>query len=259
MGSNAGTSGTVTAMDRGSGPRDDDEIGAVEEIDDGDTIWRFQRSFVTSNWTCLWGRGCQGILPERSEHLAQGCCSYGADLDGDDAPTVAAMAGFLTPEQFQHHAEAASGGIFRDGGRSATRVVDGACIFLNRPGFAGGPGCALHRAALDEGESPVDWKPSVCWQLPIRVDWEPLDGNRELATVRRWTRADWGSDGPPMAWVCTEEPDAHVGDDPVVETLADELTAIVGTDVYVELRRRLRTRTDHASRSTPDTEGSETG
>ena len=30
---------------------------------------------------------------------------------------------------------------------TTTRLVDGACIFLNRPGFAGGAGCALHSAA----------------------------------------------------------------------------------------------------------------
>ena len=56
--------------------------------------------------------------------------------------------------------------------RTHTRVVDGACIFLNRPGFAGGEGCALHIAALACDESPTEWKPSVCWQLPLRVDWQ---------------------------------------------------------------------------------------
>ncbi|MCI4361418.1 MAG: hypothetical protein L3J91_06900, partial [Thermoplasmata archaeon] len=51
---------------------------------------------------------------------------------------------------------------------SVTRIVDEACIFLNRPGFPGGAGCALHRAALEQGERPLDWKPDVCWQLPLR-------------------------------------------------------------------------------------------
>ena len=45
-----------------------------------------------------------------------------------------------------------------------------ACIFLNRPGFEGGAGCALHIAALEAGERPMDWKPSVCWQVPIRLE-----------------------------------------------------------------------------------------
>jgi hypothetical protein len=42
-----------------------------------------------------------------------------------------------------------------------------------------------------------------------------------------------------MAWCCTEEPEAYVGGAPVVESLAEELRAMVGDGVYVELRRRL--------------------
>jgi hypothetical protein len=79
----------------------------------------------------------------------------------------------------------------------------------------------------------------VCWQLPIKVDWALQDDGTELATVRRWTRADWGDDGEPMAWCCTEGERAYVGDRAVVESLGDELTALVGEPVYVELRRRL--------------------
>ena len=213
----------------------------TEEIVDGATTWRFDRSFLTSSWTCLWGRGCTGILPEPSEHLGQGCCSIGAELDGDDeARLISALAATLDPARFQHHADAAADGVFADERRRATRVVDGACVFLNRPGFAGGAGCALHLAAVDAGESPIEWKPSVCWQLPIHVDWEAGPGDTEVATVRRWSRADWGEHGTTMAWCCTEGERAYVGDRPVVESLGDELEAIVGTAVYVELRTRLR-------------------
>jgi hypothetical protein len=213
-----------------------------EQIDDGDTVWRFERSFLQSHWTCIWGRGCLGIGAEPAPHLGHGCCSLGADLDEDEAPNLSALAATLRPERFEHHADAAdhaAGGIFADAARRATRVVDGACIFLNRPGFAGGAGCALHLAADDAGESPVDWKPSVCWQLPLRVEFAPGEGDTEVATVRGWTRADWGAVGETMAWCCTEGDLAQVGDRPVVESLGDELEAIVGTPVYVELRHRL--------------------
>ncbi len=213
----------------------------LEVIDAGDTVWRFDRSFLRSHWTCIWGRGCLGILAEPAEELQQGCCSVGAEIDGDDeGRRVAGLAATLEPERFQFHAEAEAGGVFEPGGAN-TRVVDGACIFLNRPGFAGGAGCALHLAAEADGESPIDWKPSVCWQLPIRVDWvaPEVQGGPELATVRAWRRADWGDDGDPMAWCCTEGVRAYVGQQPVVESLAEELEEIVGTPVYVELRRRL--------------------
>lgn len=212
----------------------------MEEIDDGDTVWRFDTEFLTSNWTCIWGRGCLGIRPQPAEHLGHGCCSMGADLDGEDeSRNVSALAATLEPTRFEHHAAAAEGGVFADDTRTSTRVVDGACIFLNRPGFSGGAGCALHLEAVRSGESPLVWKPSVCWQLPIKVDWEPGEGDVEVATVRRWERRDWGPDGEAMAWCCTEGERAYVGDQPVVDSMGEELEAIVGTTVYVELRRRL--------------------
>ncbi len=230
-------------------PPTDPELDLIE-IRRGAVRWRFDREFLTSNWTCLYGRGCKGILTEPAEELNQGCCSLGAHFgDGPageaEAMQISAYAAMLSPARWQHHAagtDAATGGIFGDEERTHTRVVDGACVFLNRPGFEGGEGCALHLAAIDAGESPIEWKPSVCWQLPLRVDWQELDADTEAATVRRWSRADWGDHGTTMAWCCTERADggeAYVGDRPVVESLGDELRALAGEEVYVELRRRL--------------------
>jgi hypothetical protein len=214
----------------------------LEEIRDGDTTWRFEPTFLRSNWTCIWGRGCAGILSVPAPELHQGCCSVGAVLDDEEeARTIAALAATIDDDRFQHHdAEA----VVRraDDGTWSTTIVDGACVFLNRPGFAGGAGCALHLEAAAAGESPTEWKPSVCWQLPIHVDWNDAG---DTATVRGWTRADWQEDGDRMAWCCTEDrdpstgADAYVGDGPVVERLAEELVAITGEEVYVELRRRL--------------------
>lgn len=217
--------------------------GDIEEIVADGTRWRFDRRFLTSNWTCIWGRGCLGIEREPAPDLGRGCCSVGAELDVDDeARLISALAATLDPAHFEHHDVAGREGIFADGRRAATRVIDGACIFLNSAGFEGGAGCALHIAALEAGESPTDWKPSVCWQLPIKVDWSTSeeDGVDEVANVRGWTRRDWGVEGETMAWCCTEGPLAFIGDRPVVESLGEELEALVGTSVYVELRRRLR-------------------
>src|SRR6202011_2755196 len=100
----------------------------MEEIDAGDTVWRFDTSFLMSNWTCIWGRGCLGILPEPAPHLGHGCCSLGADLDDEDeARKISAVAGTLGPDRLQHHGEANEDGIFGDATRTSTRVVDGAC------------------------------------------------------------------------------------------------------------------------------------
>ena len=222
------------------------------EIDRGDTIWRFDDEFLASNWTCVFGRGCQGILDRPAEDLNQGCCSLGAHFgDGDDgraeARQISAYAAAIPPELWQFgNLGSSTDAIFGDADRTHTRIVDGACIFLNRPGFSGGEGCALHLAALDAGESPIEWKPSVCWQLPLHVDFAPADpadpDGPEIATVVRWGRTEWGEHGTTMAWCCTERAnggEAFCGDLPVVASLREELVAITGDDVYREMRSRL--------------------
>ncbi|CAN5519170.1 hypothetical protein BH23ACT3_BH23ACT3_23190 [soil metagenome] len=232
----------IAASDTGGKPGSAGGAGTsrgFDEIDAGDTVWRVDRGFLASNWTCIWGRGCHGIGAESAPDLGRGCCSLGAELDGvGEALDLAALAAMIPAELFEHVADATAGGIFSDHTRTATRVVDGACIFLNRPGFEAGAGCALHLAALAAGESPIEWKPSVCWQLPIKVDWEMRDDGVEVATVRGWERRDWGAHGTTMAWVCTESDEAFVGDRPVIDSLGDELRAVLGDPVYVELRRR---------------------
>jgi hypothetical protein len=199
------------------------------------TEWDIDVDFLRSSWRCIWGRGCQGILREPAEELGQGCCSVGAELRDEEATTIEAVGLMLDPDRFQFAAEASSGGVLTVD-RQATRLIDGACIFLNRPAFGGGAGCALHLAAVDEGDSPIDWKPAICWQLPLKVD----VGDNGVRQLRAWRADDWGDE--PVAWCCTDrlaEPSAFVGDAPVVESLFDELQALVGPEVAVELRTRL--------------------
>jgi len=214
---------------------------------DPEHVVRADMTWLSSAWTCIFGRGCAGVVEGRPD---DGCCSHGAFFtDGDDLARVTDAVALLTDEDWQLAATGRSGWTERDadddedGVRAhRTRVVDGACVFLNRPGFAGGAGCALHLAALDAGDSPTEWKPSVCWQLPLRIDWQEIGDDSESATVRRWSRGDWGGQGRTMAWCCTERTDggeAYSGDTAVVESLRDELIALAGEPVYVELRRRL--------------------
>lgn len=205
------------------------------------TRWRIDVEFVDSNWTCIWGNGCEGILEHRAAELNQGCCSVGAHLiDEDEAMLISALGLTLEPERFQNYEAAATGGVLADGEQPATRVVNDACIFHNQPGFAGGVGCALHIGAVDAGESPLDWKPSICWQAPIKVDHHD-DGSK---TLRPWAKSDWG-EGEHLAWCCSERnegpddgPTAYVGEVPVSESLHEELTGLLGPEIAVQLRNR---------------------
>ena len=117
---------------------------------DEDRTWLFDVTFLTSSWSCIFGRGCKGVLTEDFSEAAQGCCSYGAHFTGpDDVAHTQKMAERLTPDQWQFHAEGRRDGVIEtnDDGETTTRLVDDACIFLNRPGFDGdGLGCAFHHA-----------------------------------------------------------------------------------------------------------------
>jgi hypothetical protein len=127
-------------------------------------------------------------------------------------------------------------------GATVTRLVDDACIFLNRPGFPGGAGCALHRAALERGQAPLELKPDVCWQLPLRREEETEDSGHVTTTVTQWDRRHWGEGGAEFHWWCTEAPEAFRGAEPVYRSLKSELVAMVGPAVYRMLAAYLDTR-----------------
>ncbi len=214
----------------------------VDPIDG--TVWNIDVDFIDSNWTCIWGNGCEGILAEPSAELNQGCCSVGAQMiDDDEALRIGALGVSLDDSMFQYADAALQGGVFSDETRTNTRVIDGACIFHNRPGFAGGEGCALHLAALDDDENPLEYKPSICWQAPLKVE-EFDDGTK---TLRPWKRDDWDGGLESMAWCCTSRggtdealASAFVGDVTVGESLHAELRGTVGPEIAVALRDRNR-------------------
>jgi hypothetical protein len=213
-----------------------------------DRTWIFDVTFLESAWTCIYGRGCQGVLTGPAPELVQGCCSYGAHFTGKaDIKRVAAAAANLTDKQWQFRHKAIPNGNKRSlriarsakDGSLMTRTVSGACIFLNRPGFPGGPGCALHRAALEKGKPPLELKPDVCWQLPLRREDTTSDDGWVTSTVRQWDRRDWGAGGQEFHWWCTESPEAFVGTRPVYLELKDELEAMVGKGIYEKLANYL--------------------
>jgi len=211
--------------------------------------WVVDVTFLLSSWRCVFGDGCQGVLTGPSPELEQGCCSYGAHFTGKgDLRRVKKAAATLTPEEWQFHAAGHSKGGKLDvlttgeGGETVTRQEEGACIFLNRPGFATGSGCALHAAALQRGERPMDLKPDVCWQLPLRREDETDATGHVTSVVRQWDRRHWGEGGREFHWWCTEAPEAFTAGEAVYESMADELRALVGETTYpiivAELERR---------------------
>ena len=225
-------------------PADAHEWVSFEDPSEART-WRFDVTFLLSHWECIYGNGCQGVLTAPAPELAQGCCSYGAHMTGDeDVARVKAAAKTLTDDQWQFAEQGRRGGVARRGtaGVSVTRLVEDACIFLNRPGFPGGPGCALHRAALERGEKPMDLKPDVCWQLPLRREDTVHPDHSVTSVVGEWDRVHWGQGGEEFAWWCTEAPEAFRGSTPVWRQMQDELCAMVGPAVFALLAPYLEVR-----------------
>jgi hypothetical protein len=215
------------------------ELISFEDPDEQRT-WEFDATFLRSNYKCIYGQGCQGVLDGPTPELQQGCCSYGAHfVDDDDVQGVVRAFVRVQPEQMQFHAKAVRGGFLRPGDpdkdglpTTTTRLVDDACIFLNRPGFEGGVGCALHIAALEAGERPLDWKPNVCWQVPIRLEHDTDENGHVTSRLREWKRRDWGDGGHDFHWWCTETSEAFVGSEPVYKSSRDEIVELVGAHIY---------------------------
>ena len=197
-------------------PTDDDLHEWLSFDHDGST-YTFDVTWLTSNWSCIYGDGCPGIGEAPAPELELGCCSWGAHFtDKADRKRVAAKAALLEPDEWQLRSVADDlGGPIGENGDGAwvTKVVDGACIFLNRTDHPAGAGCAFHQAAVRRGESYLDWKPEVCWQVPMRLDFH-TDDNEHLTYILRTGSAATGErSGADFHWWCTEDP-AFVGHEP---------------------------------------------
>ena len=60
--------------------------------------WLFDATFLRSNYRCIYGDGCLGILDGPAPELELGCCSYGAHfVDEDDVADVVATFVRLRP------------------------------------------------------------------------------------------------------------------------------------------------------------------
>ena len=222
-------------------------IEFTDPADDEHSI-RADLTWLCSRWTCIFGRGCHGTVEGQA---STGCCNHGAYFsDKADEKRVRSFAKQLTRADWQLFDEGHSRGKdgrakldytedAEDDDRRKTKVVDGACVFANRDAHPGGIGCALHSLALRLGMNPLETKPEVCWQLPVRREQEWVDrtdGTRILrSTIAEFDRRGWGEGGHDLDWYCTSSPEAHVGSEPMYVSYAPELVALIGQRAYDEL------------------------
>lgn len=228
--------------------------------EDPNHIFSIDLTWLESTWSCRFGTPeCKGIDETRP---ALGCCIHGAYIaDEEDRDTVFAAVKAMDP-QFWQLRPAETDAFFAaddptwlepwlewdeedtealdpdedEGPHIRTKVVDGACIFANRPGHPTGPGCALHQWAMAEGRDIVGSKPEVCWQVPFsREDaWEERTDGQEIlrTTIGEYHRRQWGGGGEDFDWWCTAAPACHTGATPVWQSMKDELIGLIGEEPY---------------------------
>ena len=97
----------------------------------------------------------------------------------------------------------------------------------------------------------MDWKPDVCWQVPIRLDIHENEYGHETIMVRGWERRDWGPGGDAFTWWCIEEEAPYRGGQPVYQTSRDELIEMIGEDVYNRLAAQLDADRERPATETP--------
>jgi hypothetical protein len=216
----------------------------VNPADDSE-VMRCDLTWLTSRYMCIFGQGCQGIYKDAPD---VGCCTLGAHFaDKDDERRVASYVDQLDAETWQFKPE----GRLRkrdwidtdaDGERKTLVVeYDGqeACVFHNRSDFHLGAGCALHALALQQGRNPLETKPDVCWQLPIRRTFRTVsrqDGTTYTeVSIGEYDRRGWGPGGHDLDWYCSGNTEAHVAPDPVYVTHEPELVELMGRTAYDEL------------------------
>ena len=210
---------------------------------DDSQIFRCDLTWLTSQYMCIFGQGCPGIYSERPD---DGCCTLGAHFaDKEDEKRVRSFVKQLDPDTWEFHdvgtAKKNAWIETDEDGDRKTAVHEGGCVFLNRPGFAGGEGCALHGLALRQGRNPLETKPDVCWQLPLRRTYREVELNDGTeyteVSIGEYDRRHWGPGGHDFDWYCTGNPEAHVAPDPLYITSAPELIELMGRPAYVELVR----------------------
>jgi hypothetical protein len=218
--------------------------------DNSEEIFKCDITWLTSYWQCIYGNGCCGIDADKPD---AGCCSDGAYYSNKmDEERVLKSARKLTKSEWQFYDQARDRskknlniseiGLDKD---RKTRKINDSCIFLNRvgyeaPGYTGKFGCALHHLAKKEGLHPVDTKPDICWQLPLRRSWEVRDeGDKEITVVviGEYERSAWGEGGADLDWYCTSNSEAHVGKIPVYQSSKTELIKMMGKTGYLELEK----------------------
>jgi hypothetical protein len=202
----------------------------LEVVDDDDDYWLIDMTFMLSTYRCTFGDGCPGGWGAESY---SGCCATAPFFDDDEDPhRLQQYVDRLKPEHTDNYDEIHKRWLIERTNDTQLRKLNGYCIFFNKGAADGTIGCSLHAEAVRVGEDWRDWKPNICWTVPIRVDEE---GNYNTLTA--WDRDEhggWGQkgDGSEGFWCIDDQANYPAVGVRVYESLSNEITRILGADAY---------------------------
>ncbi len=224
------------------------------DCDDPEHVFSIDITWLESYYSCQFGTSaCPGISRDAPD---VGCCVHGAYMaDHTDREQLYDAVRRMPASFWQRRSEVMGQWSFpgpspddehlepwleldelEEEPALKTTVVEGACVFANRQGWATGAGCALHQWALSAGEELTVVKPEVCWQLPLRryEDYEERPDGVEIlrTTIGEYDRRGWGNGGEDFDWYCSAAPACHTSSQPLWLSQKTELIAIMGEKNY---------------------------
>lgn len=202
----------------------------VEFTSNGDSFL-LDMEFLLSGYKCSYGAGCPGV--QGAPDI--GCCIIGTSIYDSELEDVSSRVSQLTPDDWQNHGKKWKKKNNNGNGlkfhTTTVEYEDGVqgCIFANRSDFHGGAGCAFHVAAVSRGENPIDWKPEICWSVPIGLYWAR---SINAFVIRQTSREDWqqgSSDKDLLEWWCTDDDLSWGNSAPLYQTNAEELEKMLAS------------------------------
>jgi hypothetical protein len=114
----------------------------------------------------------------------------------------------------------------------------------------------LHLHALNRGKHFSEYKPEVCWQVPLRrIDDEQDDGS-VISRLTEFGRDGWGEAGEDFGWWCTEQAAAFTGA-AVYRSMSVELRKMLGKRLHKQVVAYLEQRREAAGALPPVTHPAE--
>jgi len=162
-----------------------------------DRSWLVDVTFLSSCWQCIYGADARESHRANARTDGRLLFVTEAHFTTRRMPSaVAAAAETLSREQWQFRSKGR-----RNAGVLKARLERGhdhpprrrSLHLLEPPGSPGGAGCALHRAAIDRGVLPLQLKPDVCWQLPLRREDTVAANGHVTSSLGEWGGGDTGA------------------------------------------------------------------